>query len=240
MEGLRFNLSGDFAFFRKPEYNNFDKTSGSHYFISFNQIPKTYLLGFLGSLLGFPSFDKKDNYYFLLKDLKVSIIPEEPHFLKERHTYQDHTGKLYLTKGENIIVTEELLYKPSWDVVLSEEHRYYKLIKDFLLNKKAKCHLYLGKNEFFANINDVRVVELENFEIPDFVEINSMFRADKLNEKDFQETINPYLYKEYLPFKFDDENKYEYDLFYFTNQPVKTKKIKGKLYKTEGEIICLF
>ena len=238
MEAVKFNLSSDFAFFRKPEYNRAGEVG--HNFITFNQIPKTYLLGFFGAMLGFNSFDKENNYYAYLKDLKISIIPKKPHFLKVKHTYQDHTGKFSLRKKGNIIITEELLYKPAWDIIVGKEHKYYEEIKNSLLKRKSKCHLYLGKNEFFANIKNVEVIELEEFEISDFIKIDSMFRADKLDEEDFEKVRNPYLYKEYLPFEFNQDNKYEYDLFYFTNQPVNSKKIKGKLYKTGEKTICLF
>lgn len=239
MEAVKFTISGNFAFFKKPEYNKVYE--GKHNFITFNQLPKTHLLGFFGAMLGFNSFDKENNYYSFLKDIKLSIIPEKAHFLKEKHGYLDHTGKLFLTKKSNILIIEELLYKPSWDVVLAEGNKFYKDIKESLLNNKSKCHLYLGKNEFFANIKNVETVNLEEDKASEFERIDSMFMSEELKKEDLREAKRiPFLYKEYLPFKFNKDDKYEYDLFYFTNQPVNLKKIKGNLYKMEEKRICLF
>jgi len=239
MEAVKFTLSSDFAFFKKPEYNKI--VDGSHNFITFNQIPKTYLLGFFGAMLGLNSFDKERNYYSILKDLKLSIIPKKAHFLKEKHTYQDHTGKMFLSKKSNILITEELLYKPSWDVVLMSESPFYKEIKQSLLEGKSKCHLYLGKNEFFANIENVEIIELQEYKNSDeFVKISSLFMGDELDKEDLKPARNAFIYKEYLPFRLNEKQKYEYHLFYFTNQPVKQKKIKNKIYEFEGKKICVF
>ncbi len=251
MKGVKFTLSGRFAFFKKPEFNKFGKVT--HHYITFNQIPKTYLLGFLGALIGLNSFEYKEGYLDELKDLKVCIIPKEPHFIKENHTFSDSSGLLFYTKGGNILIQEEFLVNPSWDIIIPENAPFYKNIKENLFNKKNIYNLYLGKNELFAKIDKVEEVfiekyweanedvqaefnimdlevESENFDLDEFVLMDSLFPAkEDLTIEDFSKNADTleehFLYKEYLPVKFNESMNYEYKLFYFTNQFVKKNKI---------------
>jgi CRISPR-associated protein Cas5h len=241
MEAIKFTLYGKFAFFRKPEYNKIYQSK--HTFLTFNQIPKTYVLGLLGAMLGLPSFDKKDNYYDKLKNLKISIIPSRAHFMKTKHFYSDHTG-LYSRKG-TLLVNEEILIDPKWDIIVSNTNKYYPAIKDYLLNNKTECHLYLGKNEFFANIKDVEIIELNLVDDlkKELVKIDSMFFVEKeIEEENIEKERGKFhfTYKEYLPIGFNEEQKYDYKCFYFTNLSVNKNIIENDIYNYKGKNICLF
>ena len=243
MRALKFTLWGDYAFFRKPEYNNF--VNEGHSFITFNQIPKTYILGILGGILGLPSITEefnKNNFYQTLKDVNISIVPQKAHFLKETHKYLDSSGMFFLDKRENLIINEELLIKPQWDIFVLEGFELHEKLKDDLFNKKSKTHIFLGKNEFFANIENVSEIDVTKAQIEDrFVEIKSMFVAKDLEKDDLLESDEyPYLYKEYLPISYNLDSKYNYDLFYFTNQPVNKEKVKSELYYCNNDLISFF
>jgi len=261
MEAVKFTLSGRFAFFKKPEFNNFGK--GAHHYITFNQIPKTAVLGIIGSLIGLNSFEYKNNFFDKLKDVKISVIPKEPHFIKDKHRFADSSGLFFLSKGANIIIEEEILCNPEWDIIISEDSPYYEKIKDYLQNKKSVYHLFLGKNEFFANISNVEVVEVHanksenkektlNDDMPkmemennysknldndngDYIKIDSVFISKRdLIKEDLKKSHNSvdknFLYKEFLPVSFDENQNYIYDLFYFTNQLVNKELVKNEIF----------
>ena len=84
MEALQFTLSGKDAFFKKPEVNTY------HYY-TFGQIHKVVLLGMFGAILGYggyaqkkwespkkgePAVEDYPEFYERLKDIKISIIPQ--------------------------------------------------------------------------------------------------------------------------------------------------------------------
>ena len=248
MKAVRFTLSGDFAFFKKPEHNMLGNRSEVGR-ITFNQIPKTAILGIFGSILGLSSFNGGNEYYEKLSDITVSIIPKNPHFLHTTHQYIDHTGMLYFDKGKstrNLLFSEDVLVAPSWDIVL-DDGNLKEDIADSLLRGRSMCHLYLGKNEFFAKIDNVKEISLEKVskeETDEFETFSSIFVSnEELTEDDFKTSLSEhFFYKEFLPYGFDEKNEYFYKPHYFTDYDVKTDKIddsKG-IYETEDEegLIC--
>lgn len=95
MKVLKFNLSGDFAFFKNEVMNDIYDT--------YPHIHKPALLGFFGAMLGYDGyaqtqkvFGKVDNsypeYYQKLKDLKVAIVPKKQSFTKILETFTNTTA----------------------------------------------------------------------------------------------------------------------------------------------------
>ena len=95
MKILKFNLSGDFAFFKNEVMNDIYDT--------YPHIHKPALLGFFGAMLGYDGyaqtqkvFGKVDNsypeYYQKLKDLKVAIVPKKQSFTKILETFTNTTA----------------------------------------------------------------------------------------------------------------------------------------------------
>ena len=161
MEVLKFNLSGEFAFFKNESINNIYDT--------YPHIHKPALLGLFGAILGYNGyaqtqkvFGRIDNnypeYYKKLKDLKIAIVPKKANFSKILETYTNTTG-MFNKEGAGLVVEEFWLENPSWDIYLMIENDESKKIRDSIINGKTVYSLYLGSNHHFANISNVGIYE---------------------------------------------------------------------------------
>lgn len=233
MKALSFEISGKTAIFKKPDVN-------SYAYFTYNNIHKPALLGILGAIIGLDGytklFDKNrglklgslqyDNgfpqYYEKLKDLKVSIIPlaKNGYFSKKIQTFNNSVGYASFEQGGNLIVREQWLENPKWQIIILEnETQEYKKIKENLIDKKAVYIPYLGKNDHFANIDNVEEIELnENLYLDEGLYIDSLFiRNGKIDgfQKD-EET--PFIFQEVSPISLQkDFHFYEYETLCFTN-----------------------
>lgn len=232
MQALKFNLSGKTAIFKRPDVN-------IHCLFSYSHIHKPALLGILGAICGFGGYNqqKKHNdkclaekrkedmldypeFYEKLKDIKVSIIPKEPVFAMKKQQFNNSVG--YANVDGNLIVTEQWLENPSWEIfILLDGSDVTETLKNRFLSKEFVYIPYLGKNDHFANITDVEVVDLQK--IQDCKRVHSMLltkyveRAEE-NDEDDEE---PFKYQERLPIALDKEdNLYELEKFVFTNMDV--------------------
>jgi len=73
---ISFTIKSDFGMFKKPDIN--DKI-----FITYNIIPKTYIFGLLGAIMGYEGYaqnrdkTKMPEFYEKLKDIRVAIAPSD-------------------------------------------------------------------------------------------------------------------------------------------------------------------
>lgn len=162
MDILKFNLSGKTAFFKRPDVNTFQ-------YFSYGTIHKVAILGILGSILGLKGYnhqaDEKTEYpefYEKLKDIKISIVPSKDYFSKKIHIFNNSVGYASYEAGGNLIVKEQWLENPEWDVyILLEDKQILKDLKERLLEGRFVYIPYLGKNDHFANITKVNLLEGE-------------------------------------------------------------------------------
>ena len=226
LKAIKFTLSGRLAFFKKPDVNV--KT-----YFTYNNIHKVALLGLLGAILGLKGYrnneifgqEKADypEFYKELCPLKVSIIPnaDRGYFTKKTQYFNNSVGYASKEEGGNLMVFEQWLENPSWTIYLLnngelDENLWGKLC-DYLLNNKSVYIPYLGKNDFFADISNVKKVSLQagsdSF-------IHSLFIGE-LDQIDEEETINddpPFIFTEYVPIGIEKEhNFYLFDRAIFTN-----------------------
>lgn len=106
---LKFNLSGQFAFFKNPEVN-------SNYYFTFNNIHKIALLGILGSILGLKGYNQQGEneypeFYDKLKDLSIAIVPKSD-ICPNKKIQIFNNSTMFHNKGSdsfgaNLIVKEE-------------------------------------------------------------------------------------------------------------------------------------
>jgi len=252
-EVLKFDLSGQFAHFRRPEYNKLVNNKAAnkkgHPSFTFSHIPKTHLLGIFGSILGLDSFMKGFEYYYKLRHLKIAIVPDKVVFKIFDHSFMDHTGLVEGNRARPMLFYEQLLVNPKWTIyVLNDNSSEYKQLKSSILNSKGLNHIYLGRGELFGNIDNIEITEAEkhiqvegNFCIESlfFTEEDLIARKDVLRVKGGEP---PFMYKEFLPVGFENnKNKYLYKNFYFTNQSLRTDKIDfDRLYLLENKILFFF
>jgi CRISPR-associated protein Cas5h len=234
MKAISFKLSGKTACFRKPDVNVYT-------YFTYNNIHKPALLGIFGAVIGLGGYtqlhDKNrdlkegklgyDNgypeFYEKLKDLKISITPLAPngYFSKKIQTFNNSVGYASQEAGGNLIVREQWLENPSWKImILDDGSKEFEKISEYLLNGKTVFIPYLGKNDHFANIDEVKIIDLYE---PKSNYIDSLFIKDfdKLDGW-AKENETPYVFQEVSPMRLQKEyHFYEYEALIFTNYEVK-------------------
>ena len=225
MRILKFNLQGSCATFKKPHINMVQLT--------YSHIHKVALLGLLGAIMGKEGYRQKKAYneeidsikklkkeymqypqfYQDLKNLKIAIQPKEAYLGKSIRRFSDTT--CFGNDGNTVIIDEQILINPSWNIYISEEDWNKEIINELfnrLKNKEFEYEPYFGRNHFFAEIEEVELLEGEIFNSEDLdesIQINSLFRSDIFKEldndkvdeliEDLDEFINLYKSEEYYP-----------------------------------------
>lgn len=251
MQALKFKLSGKTAIFKRPDVN-------AVCLFTYPHVHKPALLGILGAICGFGGYNqqKKHNdkclaekrkedmldypeFYEKLKDIKVSIIPKEPVFAMKKQQFNNSVG--YANVDGNLIVTEQWLENPSWEIfILLDGSDVTETLKNRFLSKEFVYIPYLGKNDHFANITDVEVVDLQK--IQDCKRVHSMLLTkyvEKAEESD-EDDDEPFKYQERLPIALDKEdNLYELEKFVFTNMDVVLNNFE-QIYSCANRNIAFF
>lgn len=242
MEILRFSLSGKTAFFKKPEFN-------SYYYFTYGNIHKVALLGMLGAILGYDGYNHMKGYekekkranlttgypqfYEKLKDLKVSIIPvkEKGYISKKIQIFNNSVGYASKEQGGNLIVKEQWLENPEWEICILIDCEEAVKIKEFLCEKKCVYYPYLGKNDHPA---DIKNIVIEEAKVIDFSEERmdcfipkGKFEIADLDDED-REELNVYRgfkYEEKLPYQLDAwVNQYIFETFFYTDDFVEAEE----------------
>lgn len=253
-ETIKFELSSRMAIIKKPESNE------TYY--TYNFPHKIMLLGILGAIIGLNGYnyyalkkylgqpiEELPEFYSKLKKLKIGIIPniKNENFNKKIQTFNNSVGYASKEEGNNLVVKEQWLENPSWDIyILNDESDEYKKIKEYLINKKCEYIPYIGKNDHFANITNI---EIKNAELKNNNYIDSIFDENILSDyvDEFEEmfafgakVVDEYEYKEILPTKLNDKIGYtDFKPFIFTNKKV-TIKDNVNLYLVGDKTIYYF
>lgn len=253
-ETIKFELSSRMAIIKKPESNE------TYY--TYNFPHKIMLLGILGAIIGLNGYnyyalkkylgqpvDELPEFYSKLKNLKIGIIPNirNENFNKKIQIFNNSVGYASKEEGNNLVVKEQWLENPSWDIyILNDESDEYKKIKEYLINKKCEYIPYIGKNDHFANI---RNIEIKSAEIKNQNYISSIFDENILLDyvDDFEEmfafdakVVKEYEYKEVLPTNLNEKIGYtDFKPFIFTNKKV-TIKDNVDLYLVGDKTIYYF
>lgn len=230
MKALKFTLSGETAFFKKPDVN-------SYYYFTYGNIHKIALLGVLGAVIGLSGYNaqgKEDDYpefYKKLKDIEIAIIPNNNKGIitKKMQVFNNSVGYASEEAGGNLIVKEQWLEKPSWDILISSENNeYYEILVDRLTNMRCEYIPYLGKNDHFANITQVEILEGQHNK--DVQKIHSLIlknNIEKIEKKRNRRapSIELWKYEERLPIELEKvANQYITKSFVFTNMNIKLKE----------------
>lgn len=254
---ISFDLKADFAFFKKPDYND-------GLLLSYNMLHKPALLGVLGALTGMQGHQRKGElpeYYVKLRSLMVAIEPighEKGNFKKTSVKYTNTVG--YANLDGNLLIEETMLIRPSYRcyLLLNLDNADDKKIHEYLLSGFADYIPYLGKNEYQAWIEDnVKEYQFSSYAPKGEFKIASIFikedtlRKQKIIQR-FSFTTNSmveedaYCYFETLPTGFDqDLMQYEMSHFVYTNWVLKHDTTIKDLYeitdnKGTTQIIQLF
>lgn len=231
MEALCFTLKGRTAFFKKPEVN-------SYVYFSYGNIHKVALIGLFGAILGYGGYTRQFNeegkkkqlepgfpeFYDKLNTLKVSVHPNaENGFIRKKiQTFNNSVGYASKETGGNLIIKEQWLEDPSWEIYVLLDCPEAMKLSEFLREKKCVYVPYLGKNDHCADISDVRIEQVEEKQTGQ-EKIFTLFPKEngilQLNDDFFSEKSDmTYKYEEKLPCQLDAwTNKYILKSFIYTD-----------------------
>lgn len=241
MEILRFTVSGVMACFRIPYVNK-------NAYFTYGNIHKNALIGILGAILGYGGYIqqfKKANgfgpykkrlkyteesypeFYEKLWPLKVSIIPKYTDSTIPRNmvSFNNSTGFASKEEGGNLIVTEQVLEHPAWEIAVLIDCAEAEKVKDYIVNQKGVFFPYLGRNDYPASISDIRV-EKAVTETSLAGRLHSLWIGDRGEALDPDEDMPEayFYYTEQLPYGMDGLTNLAYmKKFIYCNSDVKYK-----------------
>lgn len=235
MKALKFTLSGRTAFFKNPQVN-----ISTEYF-TFSQIPKTNILGICGAIMGYNSYnnglqdDGYTEYYSKLKDLKIAIVPymDKRGFKKSQHCFTDSTC---LNSKDGVWIEKQIwLENVKWNIYILLDNEEAKTLAGRIINHKHRYHIYLGKNDHFAQISNEKIIELETLDNEEVTEIHSLVEKDKIKT---MRTTHTTSYIEYLPVALEkDTGRYIYKKIMTTNSKIKVTDKDLRVYNNDNENI---
>lgn len=235
MKALKFTLSGRTAFFKNPQVN-----ISTEYF-TFSQIPKTNILGICGAIMGYNGYnnglqdDGYTEYYSKLKDLKIAIVPymDKRGFKKSQHCFTDSTC---LNSKDGVWIEKQIwLENVKWNIYILLYNEEAKTLADRIINHKHRYHIYLGKNDHFAQISNEEIVELETLDNEEVTEIHSLVEQDKIKT---MRTTHTTSYIEYLPVALEKKTgRYIYKKLMTTNSKIKVTDKDLEVYNNDNENI---
>lgn len=253
-EIIKFEMSSRMGIIKKPDSNE------TYYTYSFPH--KIMILGILGAIIGLNGY----NYYSLMKFLgkptsdlpefynklenfKIGIIPkfEDEGINKKIQTFNNSVGYASKEEGNNLIVKEQWLENPCWEIYIMEnDTKEYQKIKEYLLQNKCEYIPYIGKNDHFATIKDVEIknaIKEDLEKIDSIIDENIVDYIDEFEELlafDNQNINKQFQYKEVLPTTLNDKIGYrDFKTFIYTNKNIKIKDFE-KIYNVEGKNIYFF
>lgn len=222
MEILRFTLSGRSAIFRKPEVN-------SYVYFTYGNIHKVALLGMFGALLGYKGYTQMQGFekgrkqtkpdisfpefYQRLNHLNISILPSTENkkgvIPKKVQAFNNSVGYASKEQGGNLIVKEQWLENPKWEICVLIDSEEARKVKDAVCDRTCVYYPYLGKNDHPADISraevdQAREIPFEMGRMDCFVPKDNMELADlDYDEKEELGAFNEFKYEEALPWALD-------------------------------------
>lgn len=276
MKILKFTLYGRNAFFKKPDVN-------SILYYSYGNIHKVALLGMFGAILGYGGYNKMESYiqnikkdkntskenieypefYNKLKDIKISIVPNNDGFFEKKvQVFNNSVGYASKEQGGNLIIKEQWLEYPSWDIYFQISDEVSESLADYILNRRSVYIPYLGKNDHMANIDNVKLFEGDDIEILknssniDCLFKEGMFEFNNYEDDDYdieyedqddcdedsedEDYIEKFKYQERLPIALENQtNLYIMQKFIFTNMNL-SKNSDVEIFKVGNRKIVFY
>lgn len=246
MDVIKFNLSGSTAFFKIPEVN-------AYFYFTYGCIHRIALLGIFGAICGYGGYNQQKGseeefpeFYSKLKDIKIAIVPkkEKGYISKKVQVFNNSVGYASKEEGGNLIVKEQWLEDPEWDIYVQVIPETEELVRR-LLNQEYMYIPYLGKNDHFADITNVEIIK--NVKIDDDVKnIDSLFLSSNVeiilssDSFNFDDDDDVFKYEEMLPVELDTiTNNYALSTFIFTNNQIRTID-SDSTYNCNGKSIYFF
>lgn len=247
MEVIKFILEGNTAFFKVPEVN-------TYYSFTYGNIHKVALMGIFGAMLGYGGYhqmkaldqypelyqehqrktDEYPEFYSRLKDLELAIVPKDGskgYIARKVQSFNNSVGYASQEQGGNLIVKQQWLEAPWWEIYLKVQDEESERIKKALLEKNCVYVPYLGSNDHPANIHSAEMAEGIPVAEEELERIDSFFTEGSVEVDYDDDEVVPFQYTEFLPVGLAPHtHMYQQRKFIFTNLPVVAHK---------SEVICV-
>lgn len=146
---ISFKIYAEKGFLKKPDIND-------GIYITYNMLHKPAILGIIGAIIGLKGYEKNGElpeYYRKLNKVPVGVKPlndEKGNFQKTIISYNNTTGMASSEPGGNLIITEQTLIAPAYQVyvLLDLDDANQKNIYHYIKNQHAEYLPYLGKNDY--------------------------------------------------------------------------------------------
>lgn len=245
---ISFRIKADKGFLKKPDIND-------GMYLTYNMLHKPAILGILGAIAGLEGYKKNQElpeYYKLLEDLPVGVRPlddEKGNFQKTIITYNNTTGFASEEAGGNLMITEQTLIKPSYEIflLLDIKNDIQNTLYQNIINQKAEYLPYLGKNDYSLWWDKTEDVTEYNWEqanhLDSSVYLKSVFNKNENSVQEMEEyaqvsddlfepldILQPdsFYYFERLPINFNEKlYQYNYGDFAFTNVKLNINKLNN-------------
>lgn len=239
------DIKADFGMLKKPDTNE-------PVYLTFNMVHKPALFGILGAIGGFSGFTEVEElpeYYQVLKNVKVGVMPlsnntgksyhENGNFSKTIVKYNNTTGMASEEAGGNLMVAEQILIAPAFRcfVLLDSENSQEHLLIQNLLAYYAEFVPYLGKNECSLWWENARIVDYSDIIPKGTFKISSLFlKSEPVKDSKVEEPLfdilmerpegNTFTYFENLPISYMGAPlfQYEYGSFAYTDWDLTLKR----------------
>ena len=231
MKALKFKLSGKSAFFKKPEVN-------TYCYFTYGNIHKVALLGIFGSIIGYNGYGDVKNFmqdtkrkkkqplkpsypdfYEKLVSLKIAITPltKTGVINKKVQRFNNSVGYASAEQGGNLIVKQQWLENPAWQIYLLLDSPLAVQIKDKIAAHQCEYYPYLGSNDHFADITDISVEQLQEVQ-PEYLKLNCLAMQDNFSVRVLSGYEKRKLYYQgikdvYMTFKYQETLPYELDAY---------------------------
>ncbi len=247
MKALKFKLSGKTAFFKKPDVN-------SYLYFTYGNIHRVALLGMFGAILGYGGYNQQrynmDNvegynedypeFYSKLHNIKIAIEPlnEKGYTPKKVQVFNNSVGYASQEKGGNLIVKEQWLENPKWNIYVLLDCDEANKISDYIINSKTVYQPYLGKNDHYANISSYEIVDAKQAEKVE--KVDSLCPTRLVEVEIDSEDDEQFKYTEKLPAALEKmSNMYKLEGFIYSNMNVENIELEN-VYNIEGKNIVFF
>lgn len=252
---ISFQIKAEKGFFKKPDIND-------GMYLTYNMLHKPAVLGILGAIVGLEGYKKNGElpeYYKALKDILVGIAPlksEKGTFQKTIITYNNTTGFASSEEGGNLMITEQTLIKPGYEIFLlldTGDEQQAKLC-EYIKTQQAVYLPYLGKNDYSLwwekeNVKEYDWEKVEDAASPFVIETVFDKNQQVLYELEHTESKNDdlfemmsmlkpraFMYFERLPNGFDEELlQYSYADYTYTSYELKAENKLNNIYCLDNE-----
>jgi len=246
---MKIQIHGAFAFFKKPDINSI--------YMTYSSIHKVVLMGLFGATVNYGGYEQQrqskseyPEFYEKFKDIKTSIVPHKKFFDKKIQTYNNSTGFATRQKGGNLIIKEQWIENPAWDIYVVIDSEETETLKKYIKAYKTENCRFLGRRNHECIISnykfyeDVSSLDGETFKIDSlFLDKNySIQEPDVFDLIEANETYS-YPYKEMLPVGLDSQfNHYLFENFVLTENPVKKNPLMKDsfLCEIEGKVLSFY